>query len=441
MKNTAALLIGLAFTPLFSLRGGIWHDTVNFSYLFAAVVFFIAFLFIMRYLFVDSGAGRFKIRLFPNSDEPLLKGSELSVLLWVAFVTVLMGLSYFYSPAPPLQWGMKILSYITMHFLLLCLYFLALPERTLTKIVYMVCLTAVPVFSYQQLYSYYTTGSLLTMTLYHRAYGLMGDPNEFAKNVVVVILVLFFIVFFEEIPVWAKILCFAGIVLMLLMLVWSGSRGGFVMLAAGAALFCLLLFPHLDRLKRTYFYVLSAAALGALGVLLSKYEYLSLRITDLTGKGGGSCRISAVSEGLRLIFRGKAFNFLFGYGIEAWPSHVHLSIFPHNFVVEYIFEFGYLAGLILLGTLALVLLYPLWDTRRRYLQKMISLRELVFLKILFIVSLCASIPSLFNHILPTNFTFIFFTGLYLSLYRFLGTRGAAESREGRGANRADLLSQ
>lgn len=441
MKHTAALFMGLAFIPLFCLRGGMWHHTFNFSYLFAAAALLTAFLFILRYLFVKSGAEGFKIGIFPNSDQPLLRGGELSILLWVIFVTVLMGLSYFYSPAPPLQWGMKVLSYITMHFLLLYLYFLALPERVLTQVVYLVCLTAIPVFSYQQLYSYYTTGSLLTLTAYQRAHGLMADPNEFAKNVVVVILVLFFIVFFEQIPLWVKTLCFAGVVLMLIMLVWSGSRGGFVMLASGAVLFWFLLFQHIDRRKKSYFYIPFSLALVALGILLSKYEYLSIRFGDLFGQGGGGCRISAVSEGLQLLFRGEPFHFLFGYGIEAWPSYVFLSIFPHNFIIEYLFEFGYITGLAILATLALALLYPLWDTRRRYLKNMISLREYSFLKLLFIISSCASIPSLFNHILPTNFTFIFFTGLYLSLYRFLGAKSAAESGEGGGEGCADLLPQ
>ncbi len=441
MKNKAMLLMGLAFIPLFCLRGGVWHHVFNFSYFFAAAAFFTAFLFIMRYLFVDMEAKKFKIGLFPNGDQPLLKGGELSILLWMVFVTVLMGLSYFYSPAPPPKWGTKVLSYMTMHFLLFYLYLLALPEQTLRKMVYWVCLIAVPVFSYQQFYSYYTTGSMLGLTTYHRAYGLMGDPNEFAKNVVVVILVLFFIVFFEQISLWPKILCFAGIVLMLLMLVWSGSRGGFVMLAAGALLFWLLLFPHFDRRKKIRFYIPFSLALVALGIFLSKYRYLSERFTDLVGQGGGSCRISAASQGLQLLFRGEPFSFLFGYGIEAWPSYVHLSIFPHNFIIEYLFEFGYITGLALMATLALALLYPLWDIHRRYQQNMIRLREYSFLKILFIVASCASIPSLFNHILPTNFTFIFFTGLYLSLYRFLAARGAAESREGGGADSAELLPQ
>lgn len=438
MKKVTALLLALAFIPTFSLRGGIWHNTFNFSYLFAAVAFCTMLLFILRYLFINRSS-KVKIALVTNADQPLLSGVELSILLWVIFTTALMGLSYFYSPAPAAQWVIKILSYATMHFLLLYFYFLALQEQTVMKMAYLVCLAAIPLLSYQQLYSYYTTGSLLTLTSVYRAQGLMGDPNEFAKNVVVVILALFYIIFFEDIALRTKILCFAGIALMLLMLVWSGSRGGFVMLATGAALFWLLLFRHIERRKKNYFYIPLALALGILGLYLSKYDYFTRRFIGLIG--GNIGRVNMASEGLQLLFRGKAFNFLFGYGIEAWPSFVHLSIFPHNFIIEYLFEFGYIPGLALLGTLAAALVYPLWDTRRRYYEKMVTLREYSSLKMLFIISVCAAIPSLFNHILPTNFTFIFFTGLYLSLYRSLEDQGAAERGEGGKRNCAEALPQ
>ncbi|NLA27670.1 MAG: O-antigen ligase family protein [Firmicutes bacterium] len=310
-----------------------------------------------------------------------------------------------------------------MHFLLLLFYFLSLDEKAVMRMAYLVCLAAIPLLSYQQLYSYYTTGSMLTLTPYYRAQGMMSDPNEFAKNVVVVILVLFFIIFFENIATSLKLICFACIGIMLSLLVWSGSRGGFVMLALGIFLFWLLLFRHLERRLKNIYYISMVLALAVLAIFLSKYDYFSLRFSGLMG--GDASRASMVSEGLQLLFRGKLFNFLFGYGAEAWPSHVFLSIFPHNFIIEYLFEFGYVLGLALLATLAAVLLFPLWQGRRIYCQNFIGLREYRLLKMLFIVAFCASIPSLFNHILPTNFTFIFFTGLYLSLYRFLRERGAA----------------
>ena len=143
-------------------------------------------LFILRYLFIN----RFpvKIALVTNADQPLLSGVELSILLWVIFTTALMGLLFLFS-APAAQWVIKILSYATMHFycsiFIFCTAGTDCDEDGLPG--------SLPLFplSYQQLYSYYTTGSLLTLTSVYRAQGLMGDPNEFAKNVVVVILALF----------------------------------------------------------------------------------------------------------------------------------------------------------------------------------------------------------------------------------------------------------
>ena len=431
MKNRAALFLALAFIPAFSLRGSTWHESINFSYLFAAAAFLTALLFALRYLFIRPSAGGIRFACLPNGDRPLLDRGELSVLLWVCFLTVMMGFTYFYSPAPAAPWAMKALSYAVMHFLLLYFYFLALEERTVMRAAYLVCLAALPLLSYNQLYSYYTTGSLLTLTPYFRAQGLMGDPNEFAKNVVVVILILFFIILFENLALWKKIASFLGAALMLLMLVWSGSRGGFAMLGLGALLFWLLLFRHFERRRKKYLYIPLALDLGALAVFLSRYEYFTRRFFDLLGQGGNTGRINMASEGLQLLFRGGPFNFLCGYGIEAWPSFVHLSTFPHNLIVEYLFEFGYLPGLALLVTLALALLYPLLDSRRRYLQELIDLREYASLKMLFIISLCATIPSMFNHILPTNFTFIFFTGLYLSLYRSIRGRGEGAGGGGR----------
>ena len=107
MKKVTALLLALAFIPTFSLRGGIWHNTFNFSYLFAAVAFCTMLLFILRYLFINRSS-KVKIALVTNADQPLLSGVELSILLWVIFTTALMGLSYFYSPAPAVQWVIKI---------------------------------------------------------------------------------------------------------------------------------------------------------------------------------------------------------------------------------------------------------------------------------------------------------------------------------------------
>ena len=211
---------------------------------------------------------------------------------------------------------------------------------------------------------------------------------------------------------------------MLLMLVWSGSRGHHAGHRSGPVLAAA--FRHIERRKKNYFYIPPGA--GHTGPIFKQIRLLYKKVYWPDRRKHRP--VNMASEGLQLLFRGKAFNFLFGYGIEAWPSFVHLSIFPHNFIIEYLFEFGYIPGLALLGTLAAALVYPLWDTRRRYYEKMVTLREYSSLKMLFIISVCAAIPSLFNHILPTNFTFIFFTGLYLSLYRSLGIK--VLGRVGRG---------
>ncbi len=421
VKTTAAELLVLAFIPLFTLRGGAWHHVINFSYLFAALAAATA-LFLLARRFLASGPGG-AVRL-RHTDSPLLSQGELLLLLWAAGLTMVMLLTVFHTPAPFAAFAAKGFSYLVMHFILIYFYFLALDPAVLKRLIYLVAGFSVPLLSYQQLYSYFTTGSMLTLTSFYRAHGLMGDPNEFAKNVCVVILILFYVIIFEKAALWVKLLCFSGSGLMLSMLVWSGSRGGFVMLFSAAVLFWLLLFRHFDRRTKIIFYIPVAAAAVVLIIFLSKYDLLTLRFTHLTEQSGNLDRISMSATSLELLLGGGLYNFLFGYGIEAWPSYVPFSIFPHNFVLEYLFEFGFGLGLLILATLGFCFVYPFWRGNAFFRRGLILPDEYYLFKILFIIAIASSIPSLFNHILPTNYTFIFFSGLFLSMFRgFLKRNG------------------
>ena len=269
-----------------------------------------------------------------------------------------------------------------------------------------------------------------------RAHGLMVDPNEFAKNIVVVLLVLFFYIILERGSLFGKLLSFASAAFLMMLLVWSGSRGGIVMLLLAAVLFWLMLFRKIN-LKRTWpVYAIAAAALLLLVIFLANYELLTIRFAGFDTDEGVFIRFNVASLFFQFVFGSGAFNHFFGYGLEFWPSFIPFSTTPHNFFMEYLVEFGVVLGLALIGTLAFVLALPLLKVNYYRARELVSGKEHLLLRLLFIIAVSGAVPSLFNHSLSTNMTFIFFSGLYLSFYRHLRLKVERERVEPGGIKEA-----
>lgn len=425
-KQTVALIITGVFIMVFTLRGGILHEVLNFSYVFAAATFLAAIFLCLRFLIQGYPGEKRTIAtaLSVNLHRIILEPGSILLLLWVTVLTSLMFFTYFYSPAPTPAFLYKAFSYLFMHFALLFFYFLPLDTPVIKKCIKLVALISLPLLSYQQLYSYFTTGSMITfpLSLYGRAHGLLYCANEFAKNVVLVILILLFFIIVEKFHLSIKIACMGGIALMLLMLAYSGSRGGFVMFFVGGALIWFFFINTLERRKKLFFYILSAVVVGLFATFLTRYDFFHVRFFDLLQQGGNLSRIFMMSLSWEMLMGNNVFHFLFGYGIESWPTLIPYSTTPHNFIVEYLIEFGFVGGLLITGTLFFLLFYPLWVSRSKHREGLIPGEDYSLLKILFILALSNLIPGLFNISIPTNMGFIFFAGLYFSCYRSICNR-------------------
>ncbi len=427
MKETIARVITIFFVLVFCLRGGAVHGLINLTHLYVGIAAVSALAMMLRYLFIpddDRGGGRFRLAWWPNRDRLLLSHGELACLLWASLLSCAMFFTYLYTPAPDLKFWFKFISYLTMHFLLFFFYFLSLDAAVIKRMIRLLVLVSIPLLTFRQLYSYFKTGSMISFpySLYGRAHGYMLEPNEFAKNVVVVVLILLFYIFLERYARGVKLLCFAGIILLLRVFAWSGSRGGVVMLLAGGVLFWLFFLRRLQMKHKLAYYLPIAIAICLLLIFLVQYDFFTARFTGITKEGGNLLRLGVAALGFELIFGRELFAFLFGYGVEFWPTLFPYSTTPHNFILEYYLEFGMILGTLILAALALALVGPLKQGRSFYLAGKVSAAEYGLLKLLFLVAFSSLVPSLFNHSIQTNFVFIFFAGLYFSLYRNLKLR-------------------
>jgi len=389
INNGVLLLLSALFLPLMFLRGNQftarWLDLTD---VFVYGSFLVLVPWVLYKILLSLGKGA-------NRKASLLFLSAVTLLCLLFYLAALHGI----------EEGQKTEELSMYFYLIFTIIALSMTAPHDIYLVSLVRFTAFCAFIYVFAALYFSY-----KFPYYRFTGLTYAANEGAKNFFLIGLFMLWAMILYTKSRFFRLLLGLALLISVYLLVLAGSKTSLVAIFVWYVSIVILTSPFY---KKTVYVV--GGALFALSFILFGYMYIQKYAHIIEARLNTGTREEIIKYFLNSL---NIKTVLVGNGLGAWVPFGY----PHSFVIDFLFDFGFIVGgIMIIFTLAL-LIVPMRSFCRWKKRGIVDDKSFLNSVFLFSLSLVPLIFSGFTGEIFRNVQFIFFFGIYIAYWLYTRTR-------------------